>query len=69
MEEELEEEEQEEQEDPASEVAEEEGDVTVEEEASPSQSICNKLKWFLIKMVFKVGSSLNFDGFLHDDHF
>ena len=65
MEEELEEEEQEEQEDPA----EEEGDVTVEEEASPSQSICNKLKWFLIKMVFKVGSSLNFDGFLHDDHF
>merc|ERR1740128_1400641 len=53
VEEELEEEEQEEQEDPASEVAEEEGDVTVEEEASPSQSICNKLKWFLIKMVFK----------------
>merc|ERR1719337_781051 len=32
---------------------EEEGEATVEETTTPSQSICNKLKWFLIRMVFK----------------
>merc|ERR1719337_469303 len=34
-------------------VEEEEGEATVEEATTPSQSICNKLKWFLIRMVFK----------------
>jgi len=45
-----------EEEDPAAAEAaeeEEEGEATVEEATTPSQSICNKLKWFLIRMVFK----------------